>query len=383
MMVNVAMWLLLARWAVGWYLGARNPMLTKSPTTEVSVHPSWQREIRLSVIVPARNEEAALVTLLASVATQTRAATEVIVIDDASSDDTASVARAAGVTVLQFGDPPAGWLGKPWACWQGAQDASGDVLVFVDADTVMAPTFLEDLTDRVLERPGLVSIVPFHTTCHAYEQASGLFNLVALMGVGVSSVRRKARATGAFGPCIAMRREDYERIDGHRGLRGEVLDDIVLARNAAAAGIEVRNYVGGASFQYRMYPNGLRQLIEGWSKNIVGGATSTPWLRLLAIAAWVSGLIEAGWRFSAGLVGVVFGGAPPNTWDIVVYLLFALQLLVLLRRVGSFKVAALVHPIATMMFLVIFVRSAVMSIRGEVTWKDRTIQLPRARAEHS
>ena len=174
-----------------------------------------------------------------------------------------------------------------------------------------------------------------------------------------------------------MRRGDYESIGGHEAVRADVLDDIAIARNAASAGLEVRNYVGGDRFRYRMYPNGPRQLVEGWSKNIAAGASSTPLLRTVAIAAWVSGLIETGWIFVTGLIGMALGGPPLTLFAVVMYVLFATQLLVLLRAVGNFNAAAVLHPLATLAFFAIFLNSLVMLTRGEVKWKDRVIELSR------
>ncbi len=376
-MLDLALVLLLARWAMGWLLGARSPSLARLGGVR-SVLPSEMRSaLRFSVIIPARNEAESLPNLLGTVAPQTLPPFEVIVVDDASTDNTALIARDAGATALSFGNPPPGWLGKPWACWQGAQHSNGDVLVFLDADTVMTPAFLELLAARLDEAPGIVSVAPFHETRRVYEQASGLFHLVSFMGIGLSNVRLRTRVTGAFGPCIAIRRGDYERIRGHSAVQSDVLEDIAIARNAVRAGIEVRNYVAGDHFRYRMYPNGMRQLVEGWSKNIAAGARSTPWLRTVAIAAWVSGLIESAWVFASGLIGMAFGGPVLAQSAVLMYALFTAQLLVLLRRVGSFNVAAVCYPIAALAFLAIFSNSIVMLMRGKVKWKDRVIDLSR------
>ena len=87
------------------------------------------------MIIPARNEAHNLPRLLESLASQSVQPREVIVVDDGSTDDTAEIARRHGAEVLVSKPLPEGWRGKPWACHQGAEAASGDLLCFVDADT--------------------------------------------------------------------------------------------------------------------------------------------------------------------------------------------------------------------------------------------------------
>lgn len=367
---------LTVRWLAGWYLGGRVPTLRTVHRTHVAPLDAGHK-VRISVIVPARNEAASLPALLHSLAGQTCPPIEVIVVDDASTDATAEIASRAGATLLRSGGIPEGWLGKPWACAQGAAVAAGDILVFLDADTSTSTEFLERLGPLVEKTRSLVSIAPYHETQHRYELASALFNLVAFMGVGASSVRRAARVTGAFGPCMAMRRQDYIAIGGHRSVRGEVLEDMALARVCGRHDIPVLNVAGAADLRYRMYPGGLSQLVEGWSKNFAGGAGRTPLLRLLAIVAWVSGMVEAGVGTSVGVLRLS-GGGPGPLWPYTLfYGLYAFQLWFLLRRLGNMAPVALVHPLATLAFLAICARSVVLTARGEVTWKGRTLPLPR------
>ncbi|MGH9060548.1 MAG: glycosyltransferase, partial [Acidimicrobiales bacterium] len=137
-----------AQWALGAWLLAQIP----TPAPAGGGRPERERREpatrRVSVIVPARDEAASLPHLLASLAAQTEPAGEVIVVDDGSRDDTAALAAAAGVTVVPAGEPPPGWAGKPWACHVGSEAASGDVLVFLDADVTLAPDGLGRLAAR-------------------------------------------------------------------------------------------------------------------------------------------------------------------------------------------------------------------------------------------
>src|SRR4029453_3338234 len=99
--------------------------------------------------------------LLTALAAQTRPAEEVLVVDDDSDDDTAAVATAPGGDVIRPPPLPAGWTGKTWACWTGAQQAGGDVLVFLDADTEPEPDLLARLVEALDRGRGAVFVVPF------------------------------------------------------------------------------------------------------------------------------------------------------------------------------------------------------------------------------
>jgi 4,4'-diaponeurosporenoate glycosyltransferase len=285
------------------------------------------------------------------------------------------VAMRHGARVVASAEIPAGWLGKPWACAQGAAIASGDVLVFLDADTTAGPELLARLPAAVQRTRGLVSVAPYHQTERAYELASALFNLVAFIGVGASSLRRRARVTGAFGPCIAIRADTYAAIGGHGAVRGEVLEDVALARVCERHAIPVVNVAGAADLRYRMYPGGPAQLVEGWSKNFAAGAAGTPLPRLIAIVAWLSGMMETGVMVLAGAGRALLGGPGPSWEYVLFYILFAVQLGILLRRLGNHSAIAWVHPIATLAFVAIFIRSTALQLRGEVTWKGRTIAI--------
>src|SRR5271163_4007679 len=137
--------------------------------------------ISLSIVIPARNEERNIPRLLQSIAESTEYSPEVLVVDDASTDSTALVARNLGATVIASAPLPVGWTGKTWACHQGVLHATGDTLLFLDADTY----FVKGGLDRVIacwlcERDsGLVlSLLPYHAMDAAYEQLSLFFSIL-------------------------------------------------------------------------------------------------------------------------------------------------------------------------------------------------------------
>jgi 4,4'-diaponeurosporenoate glycosyltransferase len=171
----------------------------------------------VSVIIPARNEELTLPLLLGSLEPQGASIREVIVVNDHSEDATSDIADQHGAKVIQAAPLPAGWLGKPWACWQGALQAGGEIFLFLDADTRIEAGGLEEILQSYLKRGGLLSIWPYHRMKRLYERLSALFNIIIMASMGSFTIRRvKARNLGAFGLCVICSKNDYFRVGGRK-----------------------------------------------------------------------------------------------------------------------------------------------------------------------
>jgi 4,4'-diaponeurosporenoate glycosyltransferase len=335
----------------------------------------------VSVVIPARNEEATLPTLLESLRRLPVGVADVVVVDDGSEDGTVAAARSAGARVLPAGAPPPGWTGKAWACHVGARAAAGDLLLFLDADTVLSPDALDGLLVLHDRHGGLVSVQPFHGVVRAYEQLSSYFNLVSILASGAFT-RRPGRQPMAFGPCLLTSRADYERAGGHAAVRGEILDDVRLAAAYQRAGLPVRCAVGGQSVRMRSYPGGLRQLADGWTKNFASGASAAAPGPALAAVLWVCAQHAVAVGAALVLLGTVTGRATaltyghPALWA-VAWIAVAWQLRSMLRRIGSFRWWTWVlFPVPLLAFDVIFARSAALTlVRRSVRWRGREVDL--------
>jgi 4,4'-diaponeurosporenoate glycosyltransferase len=328
---------------------------------------------RLSVIVPARNEERNIPRLLDSLRVQEPPPFEIIVVDDGSTDATGEIARKGGATVLESKPLPAGWRGKTWACMQGAERAGGDVLLFVDADTFFEPGGLRRILDTYFENPGVLSVGAYHRVRCLYEDFSAYFNIIMTAGTGAFTVfGRQDSPSGLFGPFLMVDRKAYESIGGHRPVRDKILENFHLARVFRATGVPLRCCGGKGSFSMRMYPDGLRDLISGWSKAFASGAAETPRWILFTTVAWITGAILAVIYPGAA---VFAGDATALSLAVLVYLLYAVQLATLLRRIGTFRYAtAFLFPVPLLFFLAVFGRATVqMRLKRKVSWKGREI----------
>lgn len=357
--------LLAVTWVIGWVLLWRVPRLPAASSRAPGR--------RVSIVIPARNEAHRLPGLLAALGAQTRPADEVLVVDDHSDDDTAVIADAAGVDVVAAPPLPDGWTGKTWACWTGAQRTTGDVLVFLDADTEPEPDLIGRLLDALDHRDGLLSVMPYHRMQRQYERLSAFFSVISLMGVGAASARRSAPVTGAYGPCLACDRRDYDAVGGHEAIRGAVVDDVAMTQQFRHAGLPVRVVGGRGAISFRLYGGGLRDLVEGWSKNFASGAGSTPVLRFLLVFAWVVGVGTAAQAPVREAVAELGGWSGPGVVLWIGFVAFVVQLAVQLRPLGNYTWAAALFPIPLAAWFVIFFRSIVLTARGQVRWKGRAV----------
>jgi glycosyltransferase involved in cell wall biosynthesis len=326
----------------------------------------------VSVLIPARDEEETLPHLLAALSQQRFQPHEVIVIDDHSSDRTAAVAKEWAASMpLSVIQPPAlaaGWCGKPWALHHGVAASSGDVLVFLDADTEPGPEFLDRLLAMHQQLGGLVTVQPYHRTQRPYEQLSMLFNLVGLLAVPLGE-----RCGVAFGPAMVSSRSDYERSGGHRAVANKVVEDWFLGHCYEQVGLPVSAYLGFGQIAYRMYPGGLGDLVIGFDKNFATAASQVRWPWMLAVLLWLSGLFWAAWCLPASLLGWPMLGNPDLLPNGLIYGAYALQLLLITRRVGRFTWINLIFPLPVLFFLVVFLLAILNLERGQVQWKGRTV----------
>jgi 4,4'-diaponeurosporenoate glycosyltransferase len=329
----------------------------------------------VSIIIPARNEEHTLPNLLNSLSGQLSSQDEVIVVDDHSEDRTKAVAEKSAVKVLESLPTPEGWVGKTWACFQGARIASGEILVFLDADTVLEKNGLEKIIQTYVEKDGALSIQPYHKMCDLYEQLSAFFNIIAMAGMGTFTVfGRRIRPIGLFGPVVVMKRQNYFDSGGHDKVKGEILDDVALGSELQKKGMGVRCLGGKSTISFRMYPNGIRELINGWSKGFAMGAAKTSIPLLILIVFWIAGSIGTTRSLTEAIVAA-------NNIQIAIsgglYILYAAQIYWMLVRIGSFKFyTALFYPIPMAFFVVVFTYSFVrIFLVRSVRWKGREINL--------
>ncbi|MCU0580798.1 MAG: glycosyltransferase family 2 protein, partial [Desulfobacterota bacterium] len=331
----------------------------------------------LSLIIPARNEEKNLDRLLRSIKNGNPRPDEIIVVDDHSEDATGEVGIRAGCKVIASAELPEGWVGKTWACWQGVGQARGDLILFLDADTVLEPGGFSRLVETYLGKGGLVSVYPYHRMERPYERLSAFFNLISLAGTGSFTLLGSwLNPRGAFGPCMLCSRRDYLAVGGHAGerIRGEILESLGMEEAFRQKGLPVHLFGGKGAISFRMYPSGLRSLREGFGKSLGVGFRGTPSFLLVLIVLWISG----GFSTTRHLLqnGLLADWSALAIWA-VMDLLYVLQIFRMLASVGNFTfVTALFFQIPLFFFLAVFSTSLIRTfLFRRVTWKGRTVKI--------
>jgi 4,4'-diaponeurosporenoate glycosyltransferase len=355
-------------WIMGFLLLLHIP-LCQSRGLQATDRPS------VSIIIPARNEEQVLPALLISLKGQLGPKDEIIVVNDNSDDDTAIVAERLGARVILSGGPPQGWTGKPWACYQGVKAAARQLFLFLDADTVLEKDGLERILATSMDHAGVLSVQPYHRMHSAYEQLSAFFNIVLMAAMGSFSILgRTIGPIGLFGPVMVFTRHDYLRSGGFYRVRNEILEDLALGIELKNQNIRLHCYGGRHTVSFRMYPNGLRQVIAGWGKGFSIGAAKTSVPILLMVVAWISGALGIMRNLAEAMAA--FDSLQMLLWG-ALYVLFASQIYWMLFRIGNFRiVTALLFPIPLLFFLTVFFYSIfLVFLRRKVEWKGRTIDL--------
>lgn len=328
---------------------------------------------KVSVIIPARNEEHNLPVLLASLKEQTLKPYEIIVVDDMSSDKTYEMAESFGVKVIRNIELPENWTGKSWALWNGVKASSGDVLTFLDADVRLAPNALEVLVEAREGAGGAVSAIPYHKTEKFYEKLSLIPCILGVLAF-TSPFERLSKSKGLYGSCIVMSRQDYNKIQGHDSIKSEVLDDLTLGKKLSDAGIPIENYIGYNLVSFRMYPKGLRSELEGFSKSAVLSISTLKPLTVLCIVIWFIGLAAVSFITPVLLLSGNVCAIP----FLLGYIIYTAQIVYFLRYIGDFGwLLPVLHIVSSVFFIIVIINSCYQVFNGKVIWKGRMIKVGR------
>ncbi|HEX6895879.1 MAG TPA: glycosyltransferase family 2 protein, partial [Bryobacteraceae bacterium] len=318
----------------------------------------------VSVIVPARNEEACLGSCLESLVSQTGIAFEVIVVDDASTDGTAEIARSfPKVTVISAPPLPENWTGKNNAMAAGAKSATRKWLLFTDADTVHKPGSLaRAVAEAEREGAALLSYSP--------EQEVRTFLEKAVMPVIFAELASKyppskvrdpnSPIAAANGQYLMISREAYDAVGGYAKVASDLLEDVAMARLVKSSGRKIWFRYGCDAVRTRMYRN-WSQMKEGWTKNLA---------LLFRHPVWRASILLVFWMFSWAAFCVGTATMLSGHWQAAFYFL---PLVFLYARVSwsrfrpRYVLATITLGIPLGTFLML--RSASQHKNHGVTWK--------------
>lgn len=320
-------------------------------------------KIKVTVIIPARNEENNLGACLQSLKKQTYPYAEICVVDDQSTDRTKEIANAHHVTVIDGQERPSEWTGKSWACHQGAQLSSADFLLFTDADTIHDPLCIERLVFEASQKNiDLLSCLPFHLCPTWWEKLMGPFHLFLIFATAPYQNPSQKRLY-ANGQLLFFRRSYYEASGGHAAIRSHLAEDIHLARQAILTGAVYRVITNQVLYRVRMYST-FSDFISGWQRNFrLGLRFSNLWATAEIILLFCA------------LLGTGHLLEFPVLWSIATALLVGI--VSVQKRFGQFSIlGAAIFPLS----LSIFVYVTTLSMLKNGTnrphlWKSRAYDL--------
>lgn len=343
-------------------------------------YPPAPRWPRVSVLIPARNEEENVEACVRSLLAQEYPDYEVIVLDDHSTDGTGEVLARLGeqfpnLRVLSGKPLPPGWFGKHWACHQLAQAASGELLLFTDADTCHRPFMLRDSVSALFaEGADLVTAFPLEEV-HTWGERLVVpfigFGMFTFLPMRLIQRLRWTTLAVTIGQFMLFRRQAYEAVGGYEAVRGEVLDDVRLGQRIIEAGFEWRLLDGTRQVSCRMY-RGFWDAVDGFSKNLfaVFDYRILPYLLtflIVGMAFLEPPLVLLTLRFR--LAQSYFPSFYAHAAAITSLMLWTLAF----RRFRFPLYLVLLYPLILSIFILIAIRSLVQAATGTATWKDRVL----------
>ncbi|MFI5417733.1 MAG: glycosyltransferase [Candidatus Lutacidiplasmatales archaeon] len=327
----------------------------------------------VSVVIAARDEEADLPGCLDDLLRQSYPNLEILVVDGGSTDRTREVAREKAPRVRLIEEPalPEGWVGKNWACDVGYRASRGEYLLFLDADVRLNPCTIA-ATVEWTESTGaqLSTLAPRIELGSFWEKLVLPFYVqMVLTYFRTPHVNRaNSRAAMANGQFFLVRRPAYERVGGHAGFRGYVLEDVRIAEEFRGADLPMRVAWAPALMTTRMYRD-RRELFEGLLKNVHGTRFSA-----LRQVGFLAGLIGFFWLPLALLPLGLFVASPSLiALGAILYLALFAKHAGFSRAVGGSAVYGLLFPAAVGFYVVLVATSIVRGLRGRpVAWKGRS-----------
>ena len=343
-------------------------------------YPPPARWPRISVLVPARNEEQNISHCISGLLAQDYPDYQVIVLDDNSTDRTWEIlnefARKNNALKLLKGKPlPDDWLGKHWACSQLAEAADGELLLFVDADTVHAPDTLRCAAAAMAgEDAALISALPAQIVVTWSEKLTiPAFYLGQLCGVpiGLTRIQRNPLLFACVGQFLLFTRKAYDASGGHAAVRQNVVDDVAIGRRVHSMGLVYRLLDGNKHVSCRMYHNSS-EVWKGLTKNNFASFNFDPFLLifmyLVVLAVFIVPLV---------ILGISLAQPQPHA-DLTAAALMAIFLTLVLWWVNQQRFhfpyyLIVLYPLTAIAMIVIAVASMILTMQGKAQWKGRNM----------
>ena len=329
----------------------------------------------VSVLIPARNEEANIGDCIEGFLSQDYDNFEIHVLDDQSTDQTRPIiekfaAQHAKVQAIPGKPLLAGWMGKNWACHQLSQCANGEILIFTDADNRPAPNAITHTIAYMQQLElGLLSAFPEKVTGTLPEKlvvpVVDMF-VYAGLPLWLTYFSRFPSLAAASGLWIAFTREAYQRVGGHQAVSNQIVEDVELSRLAKKRGIRILTAAGTRVVSCRMYRS-FSEVWNGFSKNLFGLVRykTLPFF-ILTLSLWTMCILPYIAVWFAPLKTLAIAAIVMNT---------AMRTVLALKYRHPFWTSVILHPLGVLLTLLIGINSFFQVKRGRLQWKGRQIDV--------
>ena len=330
---------------------------------------------RVSVLIPARNEEANIGACIEGFLVQKYDNFEICVLDDQSTDRTGAIIEAfceqhPEVRAMRGASLPSGWMGKNWACHQLSQHADGEILIFTDADNRPAPNAIVNTVAYMQKfELGLLSAFPEKVTLTLTEKlvvpVVDMF-VYAGLPLWLTYVSRFPSLAAASGLWIAFTRNAYRQIGGHQAVSNQIVEDVELSRLAKQSGIKILTSAGTRVVCCRMYAS-FSEVWHGFSKNLFGLVRykTVPFF-VITLALFTMCVLPYITVWFASLTQLSLVAISMN---------ITMRAVLALKYRHPFLTSVVLHPFGVLFTLLIGVNSLYQVKRGRLEWKGRQIDM--------
>ena len=336
---------------------------------------------KVSVLIPARNEEHSIEKCLHSLLNQDYPDFEVIAYNDNSTDNTRVIIenikeKNKKLIIINGNEKPSDWSGKHWACHQLSQLAKGEFYLFTDADTYHKKNTLRKAVDCLIyKKLDLLTVIPrqkVKTWSEKLVIPIMIWSILSFLPIKLAEKTRTRRLQITLGQYMLFRASTYQKIGGHIAIKSEILDDMPLGRLIKSSGHKWGIANGTNNIETRMYRN-FNEVYNGFTRNLFCVFNYN-----IPLFLWV-------W-FVLALVAV-----QPIIIVVLYFLNFEMPKSFLLQSILTLFVAffiwsisifkfkypkylILAYPISMVLIFIIAIRSIYQTLTGKINWKGRIIE---------
>ncbi|MCX7876114.1 MAG: glycosyltransferase [Melioribacteraceae bacterium] len=325
---------------------------------------------KISVLIPARDEEKNITTLLNNLINQSYKNLEIIVLDDNSTDNTQKIVKSFSVLdnrihLINGEKLQKGWLGKNFACHQLSQKANGDIFLFLDADVSINENSIESVLKIFKEKKvNMLSIFPTQIIPNISTYLITpmmnwiLLTFLPLLKVYTSTNKSFVAANGQF---IMIDKETYLKIGGHVSVKNKIVEDMELARKVKEGKFKIITLLGNNFVKCKMYSK-LDEAFNGFSKNFYAGFNiSTVMFSLLLI------FIQS--VFMLPTILVLF----EIKFITIVFMIIISRIIISHLSNQNIFLNVLLHPFQMVAVFLVGINSMMTNSLGKLEWKGRKL----------